>query len=151
MTAELLSDGVDDDEAVVISWLQGVLAPGKPISNERIAGDPLPAIIVEHTGGKECVEESYVDDVVSVHMLYPRGTVGDGVKRKAAIDGCAAIHRRMLQLCRYLEDVPLPGGRTATIDYCDVFSPPQWVAYGDEQILRKVAQYRLGLGYVKMS
>lgn len=149
MTAEVLDEGVDDDVAVGISWLKDLLPAGQ-VAETRRAGDDLPFIWVEHMDGTECIEESYADDVIVVNYLAARGN-GDATALRVAREGAAEVHQRMLLLARYLEDVPLAGGRIASIDYCDVFTRPRWEPYGDDQILRKVGRYRLGLGYAKQS
>ena len=148
MTAELLDEGPDDVEVIVVQHLWDLLPEGQ-VSHSRLAGDPLPFIYVNHLGGEECDEESTVDELVSIHTLYPKGLGQSG--KKAAAEAAAVTHRRMLLLARYLVDVPLPSGRNADIDYCDVAMRPRWEEYGDPNILRKVGRYRIGLSYVKLS
>lgn len=138
---ELLDEGPDDVETVVISWL----SPLRRTANTRRSGDPLPFTLVTHIAGEESVEESNADMVVSVHTLCDK-SLGWVNARNEADD----THRRMLLLARYLEDVELADERYATIDYVDVFESPRWILYGDDQILRKVGSYRIGLSYVNV-
>ena len=139
MTAELLNEAPDDAEEVVIAWL----TPLRRTAQTRRSGEPLPFTLVSHIAGEECPEEFYADDVVSVHTLCDKALGEDAAK-----DEAEATHRRMLLLARYLPDVVLTDGRIATLDYVDVFARPRWEPYGDDQILRKVGRYRLGLSYV---
>jgi hypothetical protein len=149
VTAELLDVGPEDVETIVVTWLSGMLPAGQ-VANTRRSGDPLPFILVEYIDGKECVEESQVDDVVAVYRLDQKLN-GDASAIRASRDGMSDVHTRMLQLARYLENIELPNGHAATVDYCDVFSRPKWSPYGDDQILRRVGEYRLGLSYAQLS
>lgn len=146
---EVLDEGVDDIVVVGVSWLAPLLAPGS-VRDTRPPGGPLPFILVEFVDGTEDVDCGWADDVIAVHYLAAKGN-GDATATRLAKQGALEVHQRMLLLARYLEDVPLTGGRIATIDYCDVFTRPRWEPYGDDQILRKVGRYRLGLGYAKLS
>lgn len=139
MTVEVLNEAPDDAEEVVIAWL----TPLRRTAQTRRSGEVLPFTLVSHLTGTEDVCNFYADDVVSVHTLCDKGLGEDNAK-----DEADATHRRMLLLGRYLPDVVLTDGRIATIDYCDVFERPKWVPYGDDQILRKVGRYKLGLSYV---
>ena len=146
-SVEILDEGPDDVETVVISWLRPLLPNGQ-IANGRLPDDPLPFIGVNHLTGEECVEESYVDELVSVHVLADRGLGNSGNLACASL--MSGVHRRMLLLARYLEPVVVDG-RPADIEYVDVHMRPRWEPYGDEQILRKLARYRVGLAYAKLS
>jgi hypothetical protein len=149
VTAELLDVGPDDVETVCVSWLKPLQADGQ-VAHIRPLGAPLPFVLVHALPGNECVEEGTVDELVSIHTLCDKGD-GSAAAIRAARDEADRTHRRMLLLATYLEDVPLPGGRTASIDYVDVSGRPAWKEYGDDQILRKVGTYRIGLSYAKMS
>lgn len=140
MTAELLDVAADDGQEILISWLKPLC--GGRVATERLSDEPLPFIVVEFVDGMESLEESYADNVYSVHTLIDK-SVGWVAAKNIALD----THRRMLLLGRLLADVELPGGRMASIDHVKVFSVPRWVPYGDDQILRKVGRYQLGLPY----
>lgn len=136
---EILNEAPDDAEEVVIAWL----TPLRRSAQTRRSGDPLPFTLVTCVAGTECEEEFYADDVVSVHTLCDKALGEDNAK-----DEADATHQRMLLLARYLPDVLLTDGRIATLDYVKVFQRPRWEPYGDDQILRKVGRYTLGLSYV---
>jgi hypothetical protein len=144
MPVELLNEVADDAETVVIAWLKPLLSDGN-VANTRKSGAPLPFILVNHLESSECVEESSVDSLVSVHVLTHKAA-GEVDSRDQTLD----MHRRMLLLARYLEDVDLAGGRKATIDYVDVAMSPKREPYGDDQILRRVARYNIGFSYAEV-
>ena len=133
---ELLDEGPDDVEEIIVSWLAGL----RDTAKTRRAGDPLPFTLVTHIAGSEDECLSTADPVVSVHTLCDKA----GGESAAAIEA-NKTHRRMLLLARYLEDVELSDGRFATIDYVSVFESPRWIDYGDDQILRKVGRYTIGI------
>jgi hypothetical protein len=139
MSVELLNEGVDDVEEIVIAWLQ----PLRRTAQTRVSGDPLPFTLVTHIASEERADEFHADELVSVHTMCDKNLGVDNAKEEAD-----ATHRRMLLLGRYLEDVSLHDGRLATIDYVDSAGTPIWVPYGDDQILRKVGRYKIGLSYV---
>ena len=146
-SVELHDEGPEDDELVVIAWLRPLLPDGQ-IANARPLDAPLPFIVVNHLESNDSVDMGWSDDLISVHCLYPKGN--GNANRKAAAKFAADVHRRMLLLAVYHEPVQI-GARVADVDYCDVAMRPRWEPYGDEQILRKIARYRMGLGYVKLS
>ena len=153
MTVELLDYGPEDVVTIGVSWLTPMLElptfTGGQVSNTRRAGDPLPFIHVNSIAGEESVEESDTDEVLSIHTLFRKGN-GEASAILAFQDGWRAVHQRMLLLSQFLEDIALPGGRIATVDYCSVFSRPRTEEYGDDLILRKVGRYRIGLSYAKL-
>jgi hypothetical protein len=146
MTVTSLDQAAEDAVQIGISVLRDLLPPGQ-VSNNRRSGAPLPFILVAYVGGVENEEESCVDDVIAVDYLSAFNN-GDAAALQASIYGMDVIHRRMLGLARYLEDVPLPGGRIATISHCKVFKRPSQEPYGDDQIIRRCGQYQFGLDYV---
>lgn len=154
MTAEILDYGPQDAVTIGVSWLTPLLTrplfAGGAVANTRRAGDPLPFIWVNYMDGNENVDESTSDEVLSIHTLFPKGN-GDAAAIRNFRDGADEVHRRMLLLAVYLEDVALPGGRVADIESVKVFTRPRTEEYGDEQILHKVARYQLGLSYAKLS
>lgn len=139
MTVEILNEAPDDDEEICIAWL----SPLNRCAQTRRSGDPLPFILVTHITGKEDADCFHADNVVQVATLCDKRFGEDAAKIEAE-----NTHKRMLLLARYLEDVVLTDGRTATIDSVSVFESLSWQPYGDDQILMKVARYTLGLSYV---
>lgn len=142
---ELLDEGTADEELAVIAHLKGLLPPGH-VANERKPGGPLPFILVHGLPGQEDTDCSDIDALVSVHTLVHKS---EG--RVTAIDICDQTHRAMLYVARFLPSVELANGRFAEFDYVKVNTRPHWEEYGDDQILRKVARYQLGLSYAKVS
>lgn len=140
--AEVLDEDVDDAETVFISWLTPLYDTPGHVANTRRAGDTLPFVLVNHLDSNESAEEFTVDALVSVHILTHK-SAGEVASR----DEADKVHRRILLLARYLEDVDLAGGRTATIDYVDVAKRPRREPYGDDKILRRLGRYNLGLSY----
>lgn len=140
---ELLDEAPDDSETVVISWLKD-LHPAGHVANTRRSGGPLPYIVVQTIDSSESVDESSMNALVSVHVLTHR-SAGEVSSR----DETMRMHRRMLLLARYLEDVDLGGGRNATIAFMKIAEHPTRREYGDEQILRRIGRYELGLDYAE--
>lgn len=140
-----LDEGPQDDEVIVYHWLRPLLPPGQVAIN-RWPGSALPFITINHLSSNESEEESYSDDLISVHVLT---AVRDGEDRAAL--NADRVHRRMLRLARYLEDVPiLPSGRNADIESVRMVQKMQWTPYEDEQVFRKTGRYSLGLSYATL-
>lgn len=137
---EILDEGVDDAEEVLIAWLK----PLRPLAtgNTRRSGAPLPYTLVTHLMGNESIEESNADPIVSVQTLCDKNLGQSAFKVESQ-----RTHRRMMLLARYNEDVVLDDGRIASIDYVQVTEMPRTEPYGDDQILRKIGRYQLGLSY----
>ena len=134
-----LSDVAPGDvEEVVVAWQMPLRRAGVA----RTPDDPLPFTLVNHIAGTENVDEGTADPVVSVHTLCDR-TLGFGV---AALE-CSHTHSRMLRLARHLDDITLTGGAVVSIDYLIVVESPIWQPYEDNQIIRKVGRYQIGLCY----
>lgn len=143
MTAEILDEAAEDSETILVSWLTPLYAEGH-VANDRKPGGPLPFVLITQLDITECPEESYADALVSVHVL-----VHKSAGQVALRDESDKVHRRILLLSRYLENVDLAGGRAASIESVSVFKGLGREDYGDEQILRKVGRYTLGLSYAK--
>jgi len=150
LTAELSDEIVTDPETAVIAYL-APLHPHVPgsakqsVANFRESGWPLPFILVKELPGQENVDESDVDALVSVHTL-----VHKAAGRSALRDEADRTHRRMLWIAQTLPTVLIPGVGYAEFDYVRVVSRPHPEDYGDEQILRKVGRYGIGLSYAKV-
>ena len=139
MPATILGEHAEDIEELVVAWLT-------PLRNSGVAfqvGDLLPFTLVTHVAGTESPDPGYADPVVSVHTLCAKA-LGYGVAKTQADQ----THRRMLQLARHSDIIPLAGARNAGVDYITVTQSPLWVPYEDNLILRKVARYQIGLSYV---
>lgn len=142
MAGELLDECADDVEAVLVAWLTSL----RPTGIERRAGESLPFTVVTAVAGTESVDESSVEQIVSVHTLCDRGSGHAADGHVAAAAECALTHRRMLELARQLDPIELPDGRLVSIDYVEVAETQAWQPYSDT-ILRKVGRYRIGLTY----
>lgn len=144
MTVELLGQAAEDSETIVVAWLKPLLSEGN-VANTRRSGASLPFILVNHLDTTECVEESTANALVSVHVLTHKAA-----SEEASRDETDRMHRRMLLLARYLEDVDLGGGRMASIEFVNVAKAPRKEPYGDELILRRVGRYEIGLSYAEV-
>lgn len=136
---EILGEGPDDVEEVLIAWLSGL----GPTAVSRRPKDPLPFRLVRNLGGDELFEIGLSDPLVTVRTLCDKRFGED-----AAADECDHTHRRVLLLGHEL-GVTLSGGRTAAIDYIRVVEAPHWIDFPDEQVLCKLARYQLGLTYTQ--
>lgn len=144
---EVLDEGAILSESVVTTWLAPLLPDGQ-VASGRVAGGPLPFIEVSYINGTELDEEGHVEDVVSVHCLYAKGTRNEN--KVAAGKFADIVHRRMMLLARTLEDVVV-NGTAVDLEYVAVFSRMEFVDYGDDKIWRKVGRYRIGQSYAKLS
>lgn len=131
-----------DAEEIIVAWLQ----PLRYTAIARQPGDPLPMTLVTEITGTEDLLIGIADPVVSVHTLCDRN-----MGYSAAKDEAENTRRRMLLLGRYLDAITLKDGRTAGVDYVEVFQSQIWRNYEDTQVLRKVGRYMLGIGYVTAS
>lgn len=140
MSAPIADFGPGDGETVMINWLR----PLRPdtTNNEREPGDGYPFCLVTQVAGTESEAESWSDPVIQVDTLCLKE--GGQV---AARDESDRTHRRILLLARTLEDVPLAGGKLASIDYVRVIEPPQRLEWGNDQVIRRMGRYQIGLAY----
>lgn len=134
---DLYDQAPDDAEEVIIAWLKPL---GRTAINRK-TNDPLPFRVVRRVAGDEDEIQFSDNPVVSVHTF--------GASEQQTKDETRLTHRRMLLLARNpLEDIVLPGGRIANVEYLNVFESPTWSDYGDDNIFRKVARYQFGLSFV---
>lgn len=140
MTVLLSDELADDAEEVVIAWMTPLRRSATVRDPQN---DPLPFTLITHITGSECEEESFAQPVVSVHTLCAKK-----LGFAAATNEARLTHRRMLRLARHIDNIPLTDGRVADVDYVEIVESPRWEPYGDDQILRKVGRYRIGLTYV---
>lgn len=139
MTVELFDHAPPDVETLVVAWL----APLGSAAVERKTNAPLPFRLVSAVAASEDADLEVGEWVVSVHTLCARSQ-----GRVAARDEAADTHRRMLALDRWRETIELADGDDGWVDYCNVVEPQMWQPYGDDQILRKVGRYAIGLSYL---
>jgi len=136
---EVFERANQDAEELVVAWLTPLGRTGI----ERRSGDELPFRLVTGVAGDEDVDLEIGAAVVSVHTLCARSAGSVTARNEARL-----THQRILQLAKYLDTITLADGTEASIDYLRIFQPPLWLPYGDDQILRKVGRYRIGLSYV---
>jgi hypothetical protein len=135
----LLADqAAEDVEEILVAWL----TPQRRTVLERITGDVLPMTLVNHVAGAENVDEGTAAPVVSVHTLTQKSLGRVNLKNETQ-----ATHKRMLRLATHCDTITLSDGRTVGVDYVDVTESPITVPYGDDQIIRKVGRYEIGLSY----
>jgi hypothetical protein len=149
LSIELSEYVVTDPETALIAHLAPLhphsVGTVQKVSNYRESGWPLPFVLVQELPGEESVDESDVNALISVHTL-----VHKAAGRAALRDETDRTHRRMLWIATTLPTVALSGGRHAEFDYVRVVSRPHAEDYGDEQILRKVGRYGIGLSYARV-
>lgn len=135
MTVPMLDEAAPDAEDFVVCWLQPLLRAAV----ERDT-DELP-----YAGVQVVVDESDpdagTDDLVVQVDILDRGVA-------AAKSTANKVNRRMELLFRECSDVVMSDGRTANPDFGRTLRKPIREPYADEQIVRYVARYALGLSYV---
>lgn len=137
MAVDLLPEAPPDAQRVVLAWLRPLGRAG----TQRLSGDPLPFRLVTRIAGADDHIEGVDVAVVSVHTFAARETATDEANK---------THQRMLYLARHpFTDIELLGsGVTANVNYCETVEKPTYQDYGDPNLLRYVARYRLGLDFV---
>ena len=138
MSAPLVEQAADDAEEVVVAWLTPLGRTGV----RRLAGDPLPFRLVRRVTGHDDVDMSIDHAVVSVH------TFASSADWPAAKNAALLTHQRMLRLAHHADSITLFDGTLANVDYLDVNESPIWVDYANDQVIRKVGRYEIGLSYV---
>jgi hypothetical protein len=139
VTVYLADQWAEDAEEVVIAWL----TPLRRSALERLSTDVLPFTLVAHVAGSENIDEGTAAPIVSVHTLVSRSVGRTGLKNESR-----TTHQRMLRLATHCDTITLVDGRKVGVDYVDVVESPIVVSYDDDQILRKVGRYEIGLTYV---
>mgnify|MGYP003531487768 FL=1 len=125
-----------DSEDFVVSWLQ-VQARA---STERDTDDELPFAVVTRIAGVDDPDGGSSEDSVQVEWFDRGASAASFTARRG--------HRRMMLLAREQTDVTLSDDTVASIDYLKTTMRPTRMPYADEQIIRYVARYRIGLSFV---
>lgn len=135
---DLFTDTAPDVQRVVVAWLRPLGRAG----TQRLPTDALPFRLVTRIAGADDHIEGIDVAVVSVHTFATRET---------ATDEANTTHERMLYLQRHpFTDIELLGsGVTANVNFCETVEKPTYVDYGDPNLLRYVARYRIGLDFVQ--
>lgn len=142
MTVLLIDEVGEDAEEIVVAWLAPVLRSAV----RRRATDPLPFALIRCVVDTDDVDASFTTSIVSVHTL---GDATIANAEAACADQAKTNHRRIIYLARNpLADIVLADSRVANVNYLETVQKPIWVDYENEQILRKVARYRIGHEFV---
>jgi hypothetical protein len=128
----------DDAEEVLIAWLSQL----RRTSNFRVAGDVLPFTLVAHVAGTENMEEGTAAPVCSAHTFTDKSLGRNNMTIESK-----ATHNAMLRLGMHCDIITLSDGRKVGVDYVEVIESPLYMPYLDEQVLRKVGRYEIGLTY----
>lgn len=138
MTVDLLEDAPPDAQRVVVAWLR----PLGRAATQRVSGDPVPFRMVTRIAGADDPVEGIDVAVISVHTFATRDTSTEESNK---------THQRMLYLARHpFTDIELlSSGVVANVNYCETVEKPTQQDYGDPNLIRTVARYRLGLDFVK--
>ena len=139
MTVLLADQAADDVEEILVAWF----TPVRRSAVERVTGDPLPFTAIVHVAGSENVDEGTAAPIVSVHTFTDKALGRVNLKTETQTS-----HSRMLRLATHCDVITLKSGRKVGVDYVDVVESPLYMPYGDDQILRKVGRYEVGLTYV---
>lgn len=131
----------EDVEELLIAWL----SPLRRTGNERIAGEVLPYTLVHQVGGEENMDEGTAAPMVSIHTMTNKRLGRANMKTEAK-----ATHNLMLRLGMHCDAIQLSDGRLVGVDYVQVIESPIYTPYNDEQILRKVGRYEIGLTYASV-
>lgn len=136
MTAELLGEGAPDVEDFLACWI----GPLMRCATERKADEELPFCQVARLAGADDPDAGTDDAAVQLD-IFDRGAA-------AASVAADRVHRRMMLLARTMPDVTMSDGSTANADFVTTTIKPFRMSYEDDQIVRYVARYQLGLSYV---
>ena len=142
MTADLLDENAPDAEDFLCAWL----APLLRTATERKTDDEMPFCQVARISGEDD-QHTGVDTEVLQLDIFDTARAGLLAAQNAATTA-RNVHRRMTLLGRELTTVTLSDGTTANADYVETVIKPFRMAYANDQVVRYVARYQLGLSYV---
>lgn len=142
MSVETLELDTPDSEDFVVCWLQPVIRAAV----ERKTDDPLPFAQVQMITGDDDPECGTSDEVIQVD-IFDRARDGMTAVQAAKLTA-RAVHRRMLYLVHHPVEVELSDGSTADVDYLGAPMKPTRMPYANDQVVRYVARYNLGLSAV---
>lgn len=142
MPAELLDEDAPDVEDFVACWL----APLLRTATERRTDDELPFCQVARISGADD-EHAGVDEPVVQLDIFDHARNGLAAVQNAKLTA-RDVHRRMMLLARENTTVILSTGQPANADHVRTALKPFRMAYANDQVVRYVARYELGLSYV---
>lgn len=132
---DLLDQDAPDVDDFVVTWLQPVIRA----AIERETDDVLPFCVVTRVAGDDDQDCGFNSAVIQLDV-FARGVV-------AAKQASKTVRRRMNYLARYLDHVPLSDG-AASASYVSNQIDFTRAPYADEQIVRLIARYAVGIPYV---
>lgn len=136
MTVESLAEDAPDVEDFIVCWLQ----PAIRAAMQREADDPLPFCVVAGVTAIDDVDAGFNASVVQLDV-FARGIPAT----KAAVK---TVRRRMNQLARHLDNVTMSDNSIASANYVQNQIDFERMDYADDQIVRYVARYGVGLSFV---
>lgn len=142
MSAQLLGDDAPDVEDFLCSWM----SPLMRTATERKTDDEMPFCQVARISGADDADLGADEAVVQLD-IFDRARAGMLAAQNAAISA-RNVHRRMTLMAREQSNVTLSDGSIACPDMVTTILRPFRMAYGDDQIVRYVARYTVGLSYV---
>ena len=144
MSAPLLGEDAPDLEDFVVCWIAQVMR----CATERETDDDLPFCQVARITGEDDPDTGTGEEVVQLDIFdHARNGLLAG---QAAAISARNIHRRMTKLSRELSTVTVSDGSHVNADYVRTLIKPFRMAYANEQVVRYVARYSLGLSYVAL-
>ena len=142
MPAELLDEDAPDVEDFLCCWL----APLLRTATERRTDDDLPFCQVARISGADD-EHTGVDEPVIQLDIFDRARNGLAAVQNAKLTA-RDVHRRMMLLARENATVALSTGQLVNADHIGTVIKPFRMAYDNDQVVRYVARYQVGLSYV---
>lgn len=142
MTVDLLDRDAPDSEDFMVCWLQPLMRA----ATERRTDDPLPFAVVQCISAVDDPDTGVDDEIVQVDFLDEArgGLPAAAAAKQTALRG----HRRITRCSRYVDPVLMSDGSTAFADYLDTVMRPVRMEYPNDQVVRYVARYRIGLSYI---
>lgn len=139
---DLLNETAPDEEDFVACYMQPVVRTAA----ERSTNDELPFCVAFRVSGPDDPDVGLDEPVMQLEW-FDKARNGMSALQNAKLSARDG-HRRMLYLARHSVNVVMSDGSVANADYLTTLLKPFRMAYEDDQIVRYVARYQLGLSYV---
>jgi len=144
-----VADLLGQDAPDVEDFIACAMAPVMRCATERDSDDELPFCVVTRIAGPDDPDCGTDDPVVQLEFF---DKARDGLsKAQAAGETKNRGHRRMTKLARDFVDVTMSDGSTANATYVITTLKPVRMPYQDDQIVRYVGRYQVGLSYVAVT
>lgn len=145
---ELYSEAAPDSDDFLINWLQPLL----PAALERDTDEELPFAVVQLIVGTDDPDEGSCDDIVQIDLFVGADTSGPSSPEKLAPAQAKMwakkVHRRINFLRQNQDPVVLSDGTIIGPDFVRVTQRFRREPYKDDNIVRLVGRYRIGLSFV---